>query len=713
MATQLLPDQTGYGVRRTPAAPTPVGTVPPPAAGDVIGRRPTINMGMADVVPPPQIAPSVAAAPIATPSPAGVATQAPAAAPAGELIGRRPAVNMGAAEVVQPTRLPAVVSPGAVPGAASGFGLPVARAVGGAGAALGVGLEGKQIYDVATNPNATGLDVAAQTAQGVGRLSAAGAGASGGAAMGSALGPAGSVVGGLIGGGLGYFAADRAIAGGRSALGADPRAPVDRLAVPAAAAAPDPQGGGGAAFGIYPRPSSQFSTNLNDAALQRGVIATGPRSFAPATPVGAGVAAAAPASRLNNLTDPRSLEYQGGAAPAAGPASAASAAYGEPLADSMAGLGAPPPAAAPAAPSGLPLGVTRSGNSFSGTNVGTPTAADPNALGGLADTNARLARLQASNASVPQGGLTVIENPGPAAAQSMFDGAALRTLAARGAPPGRNGAQVFAQQVDAALTPLQQRAQAAALAAREAGDTQRSLIQERAAQARTAAQTAQQQEANAIDRARLGIEAIRAGQDGAPAGYRWADASRTAVVPLTNGPADPNTPKGKNALNDTQAKALQFGSRMQASEGILDRMAAAGVNQPGLIKRGADAIGLGAAANWTQSAEQQQVEQAQRDFINAALRRESGAAIADSEFANARQQYFPQPGDSPEVIAQKKQNRALATRGIVAEVPDADRRLLEVRGADATRSAPKVGAIQDGYAFIGGDPADQRNWRKQ
>lgn len=29
MATQLLPDQTGYGVRRPPAAPAPVGTVPP------------------------------------------------------------------------------------------------------------------------------------------------------------------------------------------------------------------------------------------------------------------------------------------------------------------------------------------------------------------------------------------------------------------------------------------------------------------------------------------------------------------------------------------------------------------------------------------------------------------------------------------------------------------------------------------------------------
>jgi hypothetical protein len=54
-----------------------------------------------------------------------------------------------------------------------------------------------------------------------------------------------------------------------------------------------------------------------------------------------------------------------------------------------------------------------------------------------------------------------------------------------------------------------------------------------------------------------------------------------------------------------------------------------------------------------------QIEQAQRDFINAALRRESGAAIAESEFENARLQYFPQPGDTAEVVKQKQKNREM------------------------------------------------------
>lgn len=63
--------------------------------------------------------------------------------------------------------------------------------------------------------------------------------------------------------------------------------------------------------------------------------------------------------------------------------------------------------------------------------------------------------------------------------------------------------------------------------------------------------------------------------------------------------------------------------------------------------------------NWAKSSTMQMLEQAQQDFINAKLREESGAAIADSEFKNAERQYFPQPGDSKEVIALKKKNREM------------------------------------------------------
>lgn len=63
------------------------------------------------------------------------------------------------------------------------------------------------------------------------------------------------------------------------------------------------------------------------------------------------------------------------------------------------------------------------------------------------------------------------------------------------------------------------------------------------------------------------------------------------------------------------------------------------------------------APNAIKSADRQRYEQAQRDFINAVLRPESGAAISDSEFDSAAKQYFPRPGDSKSVVDQKARNR--------------------------------------------------------
>lgn len=58
-----------------------------------------------------------------------------------------------------------------------------------------------------------------------------------------------------------------------------------------------------------------------------------------------------------------------------------------------------------------------------------------------------------------------------------------------------------------------------------------------------------------------------------------------------------------------------------------------------------------------QSPDIQQYMQAARNFINATLRRESGAVIAESEFANAYNQYLPKPGDTAQTLANKKKNR--------------------------------------------------------
>ena len=73
---------------------------------------------------------------------------------------------------------------------------------------------------------------------------------------------------------------------------------------------------------------------------------------------------------------------------------------------------------------------------------------------------------------------------------------------------------------------------------------------------------------------------------------------------------------------------------------------------------------LEAGVNQTLSLNSQRADQAQRDFINAVLRRESGAVISDAEFANARKQYFPQSGDKSELLMQKRANRQIEIDGI-------------------------------------------------
>lgn len=115
-------------------------------------------------------------------------------------------------------------------------------------------------------------------------------------------------------------------------------------------------------------------------------------------------------------------------------------------------------------------------------------------------------------------------------------------------------------------------------------------------------------------------------------------------------------------FNQNQGVAAGFADRMQAANQVLDdpKLLAAmtDITKPALA-------GVPGVGNFMVGPEYQQAEQAQRDFVNAILRRESGAAIAPSEFENAKKQYFPQPGDSPEVIKQKAQNRQIAIQGVV------------------------------------------------
>jgi len=181
-------------------------------------------------------------------------------------------------------------------------------------------------------------------------------------------------------------------------------------------------------------------------------------------------------------------------------------------------------------------------------------------------------------------------------------------------------------------------------------------------------------------------------------------------------------------LTEYQGKSTGFGMRADAASRLIDSVGQGGKVQPSLLKRAAESVplvgeGLGMVANRFASPEQQQVEQAQRDFINAVLRQESGAAIAASEFDNARLQYFPQPGDSAEVIEQKRANREAAINGFrISAGPGAKHIGSASAPAPAGQTAQQpqqgpqgsgsltAGHVDEGHVFLGGNPNDPANW---
>jgi hypothetical protein len=151
----------------------------------------------------------------------------------------------------------------------------------------------------------------------------------------------------------------------------------------------------------------------------------------------------------------------------------------------------------------------------------------------------------------------------------------------------------------------------------------------------------------AADRISAGVQKMVVGPDGQP-----------YVVNVATGQVMSGT-VGNKPMTEGQSNAALYADRMRNSEPIIINNSAAGQNTFDKLKAQVPGVG-----NYLVSEGFQKYDQARRDFINATLRRESGAVISDAEFDNANKQYFPQPGDAPDVLKQKEQNRRIAIEGI-------------------------------------------------
>lgn len=119
-------------------------------------------------------------------------------------------------------------------------------------------------------------------------------------------------------------------------------------------------------------------------------------------------------------------------------------------------------------------------------------------------------------------------------------------------------------------------------------------------------------------------------------------------------------------INMGDARVMEKATEGQlAASGFANRVATANADLEGLEDSGYVPGSLGEkiatitpGGNYLLSDDAQKYEGAKQDFITAVLRKESGAVISDDEFIREDKKYFPQPGDSPKTIKEKRKRRA-------------------------------------------------------
>lgn len=176
-------------------------------------------------------------------------------------------------------------------------------------------------------------------------------------------------------------------------------------------------------------------------------------------------------------------------------------------------------------------------------------------------------------------------------------------------------------------------------------------------------------------------------------------------------------PTGTNQkATDSQQLFGIFGSRAAQSNKVLDHIESrvntptskldylAGPFGPQLLGpyNPTNTFQLPFAVEGLKSQDRKMYEQAKRDFVNALLRKESGAAISSGEFDNADKQYFAQPGDGPQVVAQKQALRKLVV-DLFSKAAKGERTAMQqLESAGGTPSQPTVNntiVMPDGAQF--------------
>lgn len=110
---------------------------------------------------------------------------------------------------------------------------------------------------------------------------------------------------------------------------------------------------------------------------------------------------------------------------------------------------------------------------------------------------------------------------------------------------------------------------------------------------------------------------------------------------------------GSIKMTEAQSKALGFGRRAMLADQLLDQVMQNPNTEVSSIKTQIKA----ALPKWLGNLKddrEQALTTAKLAFVASVLRKESGAAVTKEEFEQYDKIYFPQPGDSPQTLANKK-----------------------------------------------------------
>lgn len=117
-------------------------------------------------------------------------------------------------------------------------------------------------------------------------------------------------------------------------------------------------------------------------------------------------------------------------------------------------------------------------------------------------------------------------------------------------------------------------------------------------------------------------------------------------------------------LTEGQSKDTVYVTRAQGAAPILDEYESSLADG---MQQGMDKVPF--AGNYLTSDEFKKADNAGREFLQAILRKDTGAAITPEEMAQYGATYLPRPGDGPEIIAQKRAARSRAIQAIKAGMP--------------------------------------------